>query len=114
MCRRLRRDELGEPDASGRCRPELTGETVTVECDQVIVAVGVSPNPLVPKSVKGLELGRKDTIVVNEQMQSSQPEILLVVDIVRGGGNGYPCPWETEEELLQTWQNNCWLKAYRS
>ena len=77
--------KLGEPDASGRCRPELTGETVTVECDQVIVAVGVSPNPLVPKSVKGLELGRKDTIVVNEQMQSSQPEIFAGGDIVRGG-----------------------------
>ena len=54
MCRCLRRNELGEPDASGRCRPELTGETVTVECDQVIVAVGVSPNPLVPKSVRDL------------------------------------------------------------
>lgn len=77
--------KLGEPDASGRRRPELTGETITVDCDQVIVAVGVSPNPLVPKSVKGLELGRKDTIVVNEQMQSSQPEIFAGGDIVRGG-----------------------------
>ncbi len=37
--------QLGEPDASGRRRPEATGETVTLECDQVIVAVGVSPNP---------------------------------------------------------------------
>ena len=77
--------KLGEPDASGRRRPELTGETITVDCDQVIVAVGVSPNPLVPKSVKGLELGRKDTIVVNELMQSSQPEIFAGGDIVRGG-----------------------------
>lgn len=76
---------LGEPDASGRRRPETTGETITVDCDQVIVAVGVSPNPLVPKSIKGLELGRKDTIVVNEQMQSSQPEIYAGGDIVRGG-----------------------------
>lgn len=77
--------KLGEPDASGRCRPEVTGETLTVECDQVVVAVGVSPNPLVPKSVKGLELGRKDTIAVNEQMQSSRPEIFAGGDIVRGG-----------------------------
>ena len=77
--------KLGEPDASGRCRPELTGETITVDCDQVIVAVGVSPNPLVPKSIKGLELGRKDTIVVNDRMQSSQPEIFAGGDIVRGG-----------------------------
>ena len=77
--------KLGEPDASGRRRPEVTGETVTLECDQVIVAVGVSPNPLVPQSIEGLELGRKNTIVVNEQMQSSQSEIYAGGDIVRGG-----------------------------
>ena len=76
---------LGEPDASGRRRPEVTGETVTVECDQVIVAVGVSPNPLVPKSIEGLELGRKNTIIVSDQMQSSRPEIYAGGDIVRGG-----------------------------
>ena len=77
--------KLGEPDASGRRRPEATGETVTIECDQVIVAVGVSPNPLVPQSIKGLELGRKNTIVVNEAMQSSLAEIYAGGDIVRGG-----------------------------
>ena len=77
--------KLGEPDASGRRRPETTGETVTLECDQVIVAVGVSPNPLVPQSIEGLELGRKNTIIVNEQMQSSQHNIYAGGDIVRGG-----------------------------
>lgn len=76
---------LGEPDASGRRRPEPTGETVTVDCDQVIVAVGVSPNPLVPKSVPGLELGRKNTIVVNDEMQSSRKDLYAGGDIVRGG-----------------------------
>ena len=49
------------------------------------MAVGVSPNPLVPKSISGLELGRKNTIVVNEGMQSSRPEIYAGGDIVRGG-----------------------------
>ena len=78
--------ELGEPDASGRCKPvPIEGKTVTIEVDQVIVAVGVSPNPLVPNSIKGLELGRKNTIAVNEQMQSSRPEIFAGGDIVRGG-----------------------------
>lgn len=77
--------ELGEPDASGRRRPEPTGKTETLDCDQVIVAIGVSPNPLVPKSIKGLELGRKNTIVVDENMQSSQPDIYAGGDIVRGG-----------------------------
>ncbi len=78
--------ELGEPDASGRRSPvPVEGKTVTMDVDQVIVAVGVSPNPLVPKSVKGLELGRKSTIVVNEGMQSSRPELFAGGDIVRGG-----------------------------
>ena len=78
--------ELGEPDASGRRSPvPVEGQTVTIEVDQVVVAVGVSPNPLVPKSIQGLELGRKNTIVVNDQMQSSRTEIYAGGDIVRGG-----------------------------
>lgn len=78
--------ELGEPDASGRRSPvPVEGKTVTLDVDQVIVAVGVSPNPLVPNSIEGLELGRKNTIAVNDQMQSSRPEIFAGGDIVRGG-----------------------------
>ena len=77
--------ELGAPDASGRRRPETTGKTVTIDCDQVIIAVGVSPNPLVPKSIEGLELGKKNTIVVDEAMQSSRKNIYAGGDIVRGG-----------------------------
>ena len=77
---------LGEPDASGRRSPvPVEGKTITVDTDQVIVAIGVSPNPLVPKSIKDLVLGRKNTIVVNEEMQSSRPEIFAGGDIVRGG-----------------------------
>lgn len=78
--------ELGPVDESGRRSPvPVEGKTVTLDCDQVIVAVGVSPNPLVPKSIEGLELGRKNTIVVNEAMQSSKKEIFAGGDIVRGG-----------------------------
>ena len=78
--------ELSEPDASGRRSPvPVEGKTVTLDVDQVIVAVGVSPNPLVPKSIEGLELGRKNTIVVNDGMQSSRSEIFAGGDIVRGG-----------------------------
>ncbi len=78
--------ELGEPDASGRRSPiPVEGKTVTLDVDQVIVAVGVSPNPLVPKSIKGLELGRKNTIAVNEEMRSSRGTIYAGGDIVRGG-----------------------------
>ena len=77
--------KLGEPDASGRRSPEPTGEKITIDVDQVVVAIGVSPNPLVPKSIQGLELGRKNTIAVNEGMQSSRSNIYAGGDIVRGG-----------------------------
>ncbi len=82
----LQKMELGEPDASGRRSPvAIPGATVTLDIDMAIVAVGVSPNPIVPKSVKGLELGRKNTIAVNDDMQSSIPTIYAGGDIVRGG-----------------------------
>ena len=78
--------ELGEPDASGRRTPiPVEGKIVTLDVDQVIVAIGVSPNPLVPKSIEGIALGRKNTISVNENMQSSCPNIYAGGDIVRGG-----------------------------
>ncbi len=78
--------ELGEPDASGRRSPvPVEGKTVTLDIDMAIVAVGVSPNPIVPTSIKGLELGRKNTIAVNEQMQSSHAGLYAGGDIVRGG-----------------------------
>lgn len=82
----LQKMQLGEPDASGRRSPEpIPGATETLDADVVIVAVGVSPNPIVPRSIKGLELGRKGTIVVNDDMQSSIPAIFAGGDIVRGG-----------------------------
>lgn len=78
--------ELGEPDASGRRRPvPIEGRTETMDVDLVIVAIGVSPNPIFPSSVEGLELGRKGTIAVSEKMQSRIPTIFAGGDIVRGG-----------------------------
>ncbi|NLJ19930.1 MAG: NADPH-dependent glutamate synthase [Bacteroidales bacterium] len=79
--------ELGEPDASGRRSPvEVKGKTELVEVDEVIVSVGVSPNPLIPQSVKGLEVTSRGTLVVNEEtMQTSIPYIFAGGDIVRGG-----------------------------
>ena len=83
---RLQKMELGEPDTSGRRSPvAIEGAIETIDIDMAIVAVGVSPNPLVPTSVEGLELGRKNTIAVNENMQSNIPTIFAGGDIVRGG-----------------------------
>lgn len=82
----LQKMQLGEPDASGRRSPEpIPGATETIDIDMAIVAVGVSPNPIVPTSIDGLELGRKNTIVVNEGMQTNLPTIFAGGDIVRGG-----------------------------
>ena len=78
--------ELGEPDESGRRSPvAIEGKTITLPVDLVIVSVGVSPNPLIPSTVEGLEVSKKGTIVVNEQMQSSLPILFAGGDIVRGG-----------------------------
>ena len=77
---------LGEPDESGRRSPvAVEGKTVTLPVDLVIVSVGVSPNPLIPSTVQGLEISKKGTIVVNDQMQSSLPMLFAGGDIVRGG-----------------------------
>ncbi len=82
----LQKMELGEPDASGRRSPQpIPGAIETIQIDQAIVAVGVSPNPIVPTSIEGLELGRKNTIVVNDAMQTNIPFIFAGGDIVRGG-----------------------------
>ncbi len=82
----LQKMELGEPDASGRRSPvAIEGATELLEADLVIVSIGVSPNPIVPNSIEGLELGRKGTIAVDDDMRSSIPTIFAGGDIVRGG-----------------------------
>ena len=84
---RVQKMALGEPDASGRRSPvPMEGSEYTIDADVVVVAVGVSPNPIVPNSVKGLEISRKGTIVVNDEtMQSNLSEFFAGGDIVRGG-----------------------------
>ncbi len=82
---RLQKMELGQPDDSGRRRPvPIPGAEVVIDVDQVIVSVGVSPNPLIPNSVEGLEISRWGTIVVDDNMRSSIPAIYAGGDIVRG------------------------------
>lgn len=83
---RLQCMELGEPDASGRRRPvPIEGKIVTIDVDEVIVSIGVSPNPLIPHTFQGLDITKKGTIVVNENLESSVPDVFAGGDIVRGG-----------------------------
>lgn len=84
---RLQQMELGEPDESGRRSPvAIEGAIKDIDVDLVIVSVGVSPNPLIPSSIEGLDVSRRGTIVVTEDtMCSSISDIYAGGDIVRGG-----------------------------
>lgn len=84
---KVQRMELGEPDESGRRSPvPIPGAVDTVPVDMVIVSVGVSPNPIIPNSVDGLDISRRGTIVINDDtMQSSIGDLYAGGDIVRGG-----------------------------
>ena len=84
---RLQKMELGEPDASGRRRPvAIEGAIDIIDVDEVIVSVGVSPNPLIPRAFSGLEVSKWGTIVVDQDtMRSALPDVYAGGDIVRGG-----------------------------
>ena len=84
---KIQKMELGEPDRSGRRRPvPMEGSEFIIDIDTVIVSVGVSPNPLIPRSLANLKVTEWGTIIVDkETMQSSVPEIFAGGDIVRGG-----------------------------
>ncbi len=82
----IQRMTLGEPGPDGRRSPvAIDGAVDEIEVDEVIVSVGVSPNPLIPDSIEGLNVSRRGTIEVNDCLQSSIPLIFAGGDIVRGG-----------------------------
>ncbi|MDG5798780.1 NADPH-dependent glutamate synthase [Marinilabiliaceae bacterium ANBcel2] len=84
---RLQKMELGEPDESGRRRPQpIEGSEYIIDADTVVVSVGVSPNPLIPQSLPDLKVTSWGTIEVDpDTFQSSVPDIFAGGDIVRGG-----------------------------
>ena len=68
--------QLGEPDASGRRSPvPIEGSEFVVECDEVIVALGTSPNPIIKRSFPSLETTKKGTIVADENGLTSVPRL---------------------------------------
>lgn len=84
---KVQKMKLGEPDSSGRRRPiPMEGSEYDVEVDTVVVAIGVSPNPLIPASMPELEVTDWGTLKVDkDSMQSSVEGIFAGGDIVRGG-----------------------------
>lgn len=84
---KVQKMELGEPDESGRRRPQpIPGSEYLIDVDTVVVGIGTSPNPLIPQMLPQLETTRWKTIIVNEKtMQTSIPEMFAGGDIVRGG-----------------------------
>lgn len=83
---RVQRMRLGEPDASGRRSPEpIPGAVDEIEIDLAIVSVGVSPNPLIPNSIDGLDVTQRGTVAVDGDLCSSIPMLYAGGDIVRGG-----------------------------
>ncbi len=78
--------KLGEQDTSGRRRPVPIPESnFTVECDAVIVAIGQTPNPLIPQTTPGLSIEPKHgTIIVNEALLTSRERIWAGGDATTG------------------------------
>ncbi len=105
----VQRMELGEPDASGRRSPvSIEGAVEEIPVDLVIVSVGVSPNPLIPSSIEGLEVTKRGTLAVDETLQTSIPVIYAGGDIVRGGatvilamGDGRQAAASMSKKLLE-------------
>lgn len=78
--------ELGEPDDSGRRRPiPIKGSEYIMPMDACIVAIGNSPNPLIPDTVPDLEVSRRGTIVCDEETgKTSRARVWAGGDIVTG------------------------------
>ena len=78
--------ELGEPDESGRRRPvPIKGSNFLMPIDAVVIAIGNSPNPLVPMTTPGLEINKKGGIVTSpDTALTSKPKVWAGGDVVRG------------------------------
>jgi len=78
--------ELGEPDASGRRRPiPKKGSEFVLDVDIVVVALGTSPNPLVPTTTEGLDTTKRGTVVADEETsKTTKAGVWAGGDVVTG------------------------------
>ena len=77
--------KLGEPDDSGRRRPiPIPGSEEVIDIDTAIIAIGQSPNPLIPQTMKGLTVERRGNIKTDEDGQTNIPGLFAGGDIATG------------------------------
>lgn len=77
--------ELGEPDASGRRSPrEIKGSEFLLDVDEVIVAIGTTPNPIIQRTTPDMKFKRKGEIEADESGRTSVPGVFAGGDIVTG------------------------------
>ena len=102
--------ELGEPDASGRRSPvEVPNSEFVMDVDMVIMALGTSPNPLISRTTKGLEINKKKCLVVNEEtLETTKENVYAGGDAVTGAatvilamGAGKQAAASIKEKLLK-------------
>ncbi len=79
------RMELGEPDASGRRRPvPIPGSEFTIDCEEVVVAIGTRSNPLLTRTAPELQVNQWGYILTDQHGMTSMPGVFAGGDIVRG------------------------------
>lgn len=83
---KVQRMALGEPDETGRRKPQPLAEFVTLACDTVIYALGTNANPIVAQTTQGLALNKRGYIIADETTQATNLKgVFAGGDIVTGG-----------------------------
>lgn len=76
---------LGEPDSSGRRKPEeIPNSEFVIDVDSVIMAIGTSPNPLIRSTTNGIKANSRGCLVVDENMMTSKDGVYAGGDAVTG------------------------------
>jgi len=78
---------LGEPDSSGRRRPvPVKDSNFRIPVDVVVISIGQSPNPLIPKTTPDLQTSKGGVIVVDpETGKTSKQGVFAGGDVATGG-----------------------------
>lgn len=82
---RCQRMELGEPDEKGRRKPvPIEGSEFEIECDTVVYAIGQRPNPVMMRSIPGLEITKWGTVAVDDELKTNIEGVFAAGDIISG------------------------------